>query len=180
MLLRTSDDEPHSDLTAADHTAESTRQSMVERIGQSSREDYPPPADVGRIGLAVARNNSKIVYAVIEVAGGGLFKSEDGGQTWKKINDANPRPTYFSKVHVDPTNDNRIFVLGGSLLISDDGGKTFVSNVVTRIHGDFHAMWIDPADADHMMLGSDGGIAISWDRAKTMGFHQHDSIRTVL
>jgi len=130
----------------------------------------PASGDIGRIGLAIAHNNSKIVFATIESAASGLFKSEDGGQTWTKISDANPRPTYFSKVQVDPSNDQRLFVGGGQLLISEDGGKTFASNVVTRIHGDFHAIWIDPNDADHMLLGSDGGIAVSWDRAKTWDF----------
>ena len=99
-----------------------------------------------------------MVYALVEHANGGIFRSDDKGETWEKMSDTNPRPMYYSKVHIDPNNDQRLWVLGAQMFTSEDGGKTFNSNLVQRIHGDYHAMWINPANSDHMIVGSDGGI----------------------
>jgi photosystem II stability/assembly factor-like uncharacterized protein len=77
---------------------------------------------------------------------------------------------YYSKIHVDPNNDQRIWVLGAQMFNSDDGGRTFRSNLVQRIHGDHHALWINPKDSDHVLLGSDGGIHVSRDRGRSWDF----------
>src|SRR5205807_6902574 len=87
-----------------------------------------------------------------------IFRSEDKGETWTKMSDTNPRAIYYSQVHIDPNNDQRIWVHGAQMYNSDDGGRTFHQNLVQRIHGDYHAMWIDPHDSNHMITGSDGGI----------------------
>ncbi len=129
-----------------------------------------PEGVTGRIGIDVYRANPDIVYATIENAKGGLFRSEDKGATWRQMSSVNPRPMYYSKVRIDPKNDQRIWVLGANMFTSEDGGKTFATNVVTRIHGDYHAMWINPANSDHMILGSDGGIHFSYDRGRTWDF----------
>ena len=77
----------------------------------------------------------------------------------------NPRPSYYSQVRIDPNNENKVWVLGAPLYMSEDGGKTFVQRERT-IHTDFHAFWIDPANGDHVLAGSDGGITVSWDSAR--------------
>src|SRR5260370_34873167 len=78
--------------------------------------------------------------------------------------------SYYSQIRVDPNNDQRLWVHGAQMYYSEDGGKTFRSNVSQRIHGDYHATWIDPRDSNHMIAGSDGGIYISRDRGKTWDF----------
>lgn len=129
------------------------------------------PSDIiGRIGVYIYRSNSSIVYATIEHKQGGVFRSEDKGFTWKKMSSTNPRPMYYSKIRIDPNNDQRIWVLGARMYVSEDGGKTFRTDYVTRIHGDHHAMWINPADSNHMIVGSDGGVYFSYDRGKTWDF----------
>jgi len=129
-----------------------------------------PSGNTGRIGIDIYRSNPNIVYAVIEHKEGGIFRSEDKGLTWKKMSSTNPRPMYYSKIRIDPNNDQRIWVLGASMYVSEDGGKSFSTNYVRGVHGDHHAMWINPSDSNHMVLGSDGGIYFSYDRGKTWDF----------
>lgn len=108
---------------------------------------------------------------------GGIYKSEDGGDTWKKINSLNPRPMYYSQIRVDPSDDQRVYVLGTSFWISEDGGETFERGRFDQgVHVDHHAMWIDPADGRHMILGNDGGIYVSHDRTATWDHHNHVAI----
>ena len=127
-----------------------------------------PEGPKGRIGLDVYRKNLDVVYARIEHEDeGGVYRSDDAGASWTKLSSVNPRPMYFSQIRVDPTDDSRIYVLGTPLLVSDDGGKTFRDDGARRIHVDFHAMWIDPNDSSHLMLGGDGGVGISYDRSET-------------
>jgi len=131
----------------------------------------PKEGDIGRIGIAVYRGDPRIVYALVEHAKeGGIYRSDDRGETWRKQSDTNPRPSYYSKVHVDPTNDQRVWVLGAPLYYSEDGGRTFKTDRGEKIHGDYHAFWIDPADPTHMLAGTDGGIHVSHDRARTWDF----------
>ncbi len=126
--------------------------------------------DVGRIGIGIYRKNPNIVYAVVQHSKGGIFRSEDKGETWTKMSDTNPRPSYYSQIVVDPNNDLRIWVLGAQMFTSEDGGKTFVSNRVTRIHGDYHALWINPNDSNQMIAGSDGGIHFSHDAGRSWDY----------
>ncbi len=100
----------------------------------------------------------------------GLFRSDDAGATWRKVNDANPRPMYFSQVRVDP-NDPEVVIFGGvDLQMSLDAGKTVNTAAASKIHSDHHAIWINPADSNHVLIGNDGGLAVSWDQAKTWNF----------
>src|SRR5713101_6887222 len=126
--------------------------------------------DVGRIGLDIYRKDPNIVYAVVQHEKGGTFRSEDKGETWKKMGDTNPRPSYYSQIRVDPNNDLRIWELGAQMFYSEDGGKKFATDRVKGIHGDFHAMWIDPADSNHIITGSDGGIHWSYDNGRSWDF----------
>ena len=131
---------------------------------------YENGGDTGRIGLDVYRKDPNIVYAEIQHEKGGTFRSEDKGETWKRMGETDPRPSYYSQIRVDPNNDLRIWELGAQMYYSEDGGKTFATQRVRGIHGDFHAMWIDPANSNHMMTGSDGGIHWSDDAGKNWNF----------
>ena len=148
---------------AKESTKESTKESAEERESAGAK-------DTGRIGLDIYRRNPNVVYATIQHAAGGVFRSDDKGETWTKMSDTNPRAAYYSNIRVDPANDQRIWVMGAQMYVSDDGGRTFKTNVVQRIHGDFHAMWIDPHDSDHMITGSDGGVYFSRDRGRNWDF----------
>src|ERR1700751_5379908 len=131
---------------------------------------YENGGETGRIGLDVYRKDPNIVYALVQHEKGGIYRSEDKGETWKKMGETNPRPSYYSQVRIDPNNDLRIWVLGAAMYFSEDGGKTFSTRRVQKIHGDFHALWIDPADSKHIITGSDGGIHWSYDNGKTWDF----------
>lgn len=131
---------------------------------------YENGGDTGRIGLDIYRKDPDIVYAEVQHEKGGIYRSEDKGETWKKMSDTDPRPSYYSQVRIDPNNDLRIWVLGAQMFYSEDGGKTFTTQRVRGIHGDFHALWINPADSNHMITGSDGGIHWSDDAGKSWDF----------
>jgi photosystem II stability/assembly factor-like uncharacterized protein len=131
---------------------------------------YENGGQTGRIGLDVYRKDPNIVYAVVQHEKGGIYRSEDKGETWKKMGDTNPRPSYYSQVRIDPNNDLRIWVLGAAMFFSEDGGKTFTTRRVQKIHGDFHALWVDPGNSNHIITGSDGGIHWSYDNGKTWDF----------
>lgn len=113
---------------------------------------------------------------------GGVFRSDDGGDTWRRINSVNPRPMYYSEIRVDPSDAQRIYVLGTSLYRSEDGGETFTSDGAGRrsrggsVHVDHHALWIDPSDGRHMILGNDGGVYVTHDRMEQWDHHNHVAI----
>jgi photosystem II stability/assembly factor-like uncharacterized protein len=96
---------------------------------------------------------------------GGIFRSEDGGKTWTYLNSLCPRPFYYGQIRVDPNDDRRIYVLGIQFHVSSDGGKTFKNGIPPgKVHSDHHALWIDPRDSHHLVLGGDGGLYFSYDR----------------
>jgi photosystem II stability/assembly factor-like uncharacterized protein len=131
----------------------------------------PTTGDIGRCAVEVYRKNPNIVYALVEnTAQGGIYRSEDKGFTWTRMSATDPRPSYYSQVRIDPNNDQRVWVLGAPLYLSEDGGKTFREDRWPKIHSDFHAMWIDPADSDHVVLGSDGGITVTYDSGRSWDY----------
>lgn len=129
-----------------------------------------PEGDTGRIGVAIYRKDPRIVYAVVENLNGGVFRSENGGASWARMSETNPRPLYYSQIRIDPADDRRIWLLGPDMYYSEDGGRTFRTDRVRRIHGDFHAMWINPSNPEHLIVGSDGGIHLSYDRGLSWDF----------
>jgi photosystem II stability/assembly factor-like uncharacterized protein len=129
-----------------------------------------PEGITGRIGVDIYRRNPNIVYALVENSKGGTFRSDDRGETWRKMSDVNSRPMYYSQIRIDPNNDQRIWQLAANMFNSDDGGKTWSQNLVQRIHGDYHALWIDPANSNHVLTGSDGGMHASYDRGRSWDF----------
>jgi len=123
-----------------------------------------PEGALGRVGLDVYRTNPNILYARVEHdKEGGVYRSDDAGSTWRKMGSTNVRPMYFGVIKVDPKNDLRVYLPAVQMLVSDDGGKTF-RPMEEKIHVDYHAMWIDPDDPEHLMIGGDGGVGISWDK----------------
>jgi photosystem II stability/assembly factor-like uncharacterized protein len=123
---------------------------------------------MGRIGLDIYRRDGNRVIATVEaVEGTGVYGSTDRGETWQKLSDTNPRPMYFSKIRIDPNDPQRVYLGAQSIWVSDDGGRTFASTGSDGVHPDQHAIWIDPSNSNHILSGNDGGIAVSFDRAKT-------------
>lgn len=101
---------------------------------------------------------------------GGVFKSVDGGESWTRVNSLNPRPFYFSQIRVDPSDERYVYVLGIGMYRSSNGGKTFSSQAGRTVHPDHHAMWINPKNGRHIILGCDGGLNITYDRTQSWEF----------
>src|SRR5205807_922136 len=99
----------------------------------------------------------------------GLYRSADGGATWTKMNGNDVRPFYYSQVRADPKDPNRVYWSSTPVNFSNDGGKT-VGNATQGIHVDHHAMWIDPNDPSHFIVGDDGGVSQTWDRGGNFVF----------
>jgi photosystem II stability/assembly factor-like uncharacterized protein len=135
-----------------------------------------PAGDKGRIGIDLFPSDSRVVYATVEAAAsaGGVYRTVDGGASWEKLSPLDTRPMYYSQIRLDPKDRNRVYMLGSNrgFYISDDGGKTFPERF-SNIHSEDHALWIDPDDPNHLMVGGDGGVSISWDRAVTWDFRRN-------
>jgi photosystem II stability/assembly factor-like uncharacterized protein len=155
----------------------------------------PEKVGYGRCGVCVYRKDPNVVFAVVqtsETAGalgnlgqpptpagkdgkpgtpgkietGGVFRSDDKGKTWVKINDLVPRPFYYGQIRVDPADDKNVYVPGVAFYASTDGGKIFTT-IARTIHADNHALWINPKNPEHLIVGNDGGLYVSKDRGKT-------------
>lgn len=125
-----------------------------------------PEGDKGRIGVDVYRRDGNLVYALVEARpGAGVYRSMDRGDTWEHLSNTNNRPMYYSQIRIDPNDPERIYLGGASLYRSSDGGKNFTADAATGVHSDHHALWIDPGNSDHLLLGGDGGVSVSWDRS---------------
>jgi len=143
---------------------------------QRTAADGLPKGKLGRIGLAIAPSDSRIIYALIEAEKNGLYKSEDGGFSWQLVADKGigGRPFYYADIFVDPQNENRLFNIHTTADVSQDGGKTFERLIPTDlIHVDNHAFWIHPDNPKLMMNGNDGGFCLSRDGGKTWAFTEN-------
>lgn len=147
-----------------------------------SSEDGLPKGDLGRIGLAIAPSNPKRVYALVEAKKNGFYRSDDGGYTWKKmnekLNEIGNRPFYYSDLAVDPVNENRIYSIYTYINISEDGGKSFRQWAMSYgrsngIHPDHHAFWVHPTDPNFIIEGNDGGLNITRDRGLNWRFAEN-------
>ncbi|MET0555512.1 MAG: hypothetical protein ABW221_20900 [Vicinamibacteria bacterium] len=144
------------------------------------------PARTGRIGLDVFRKDPRTVYAIVQTEEGGtatiddvrskrggIFRSDDAGETWTRANALNPRPFYFSQIRVDPQDAQRVYVLGFAVHVSEDGARTFREDRFAKVHPDVHALAIDPRSPQRLLLGTDGGAYQSVDRgASWEHFHR--------
>ncbi len=131
-----------------------------------------PTEDMGRIGLAVSPADPNVVYATIEAADGkgGIFRSSDKGATWERRNEFDQGAMYYARVVPDPKNVDRIYVMSVFLRVSDDGGNTIRKINEVNHHIDNHIVWIDPDNTNHCMVGSDGGVAETYDKFTSWRF----------
>ncbi|HET9790232.1 MAG TPA: sialidase, partial [Candidatus Angelobacter sp.] len=123
-----------------------------------------PEKPYGRIAVAVAPSKPNVVYAMIESKQSALFRSDDSGKSWKKLDSSQFmvwRPFYFANLIIDPKNENKIYKPDLLLLVSTDGGRSFSSTA--NAHGDFHTVWIDPSNPNLVYAGDDGGFWTSVD-----------------
>ncbi len=133
-----------------------------------------PAGEYGRIGISISRKDPRIVYVSVEQGNkynastayierrAGIYRSEDKGATWTFMSDWNPRPMYASQILVDPSDDQRIYMVN-SYSFSDDGGRTF-TQPDQSLHGDDRLVWVSPRDSRHVVKLDDGSIGISYDR----------------
>ena len=131
-----------------------------------------PAGDLGRIAIAVSPAKPEVVYAVIESSRTALFRSEDRGESWKEMNASSvvaQRPFYFSLIVADPRSADRVYKPGLQAAVSDDGGRTW-SVLGSSYHSDVHALWINPQNPEHLVIGTDGGVYTSADRGSTWRF----------
>ena len=155
-----------------------------------------PAGKIGRIGLDIYQKNPLVLYALLEnqnpkpgaatgdvsaisplaagIIGNELYRTDDGGRTWRKVTDVNvaggKAPYSFNQVRIHPNDDRTVIVTSDSMYISRDGGATWKTDFFRGVFGDFRSMWWDPQDADRIMLGSDGGVNVSVDGGKTADY----------
>lgn len=142
-----------------------------------------PTGDIGRIGISIYRSDPRIVYVSVEQGLrynastayeqrlAGVYRSEDRGESWEHLSDWNPRPMYASQILVDPSDDQRVY-MQNSFSWSDDAGRNFTRARQT-LHGDDRFLWVNPDDSDHVIKADDGGLGISYDRARTWLYITH-------
>ena len=131
-----------------------------------------PEGPLGRIAVSVSPADPARVYAFVEAKNSAMYRSDDRGQTWTMMSSAagvTSRPFYFAYVIADPRDADRVYKPGTNLYVSDDGAKTF-SLIGQGVHSDYHALWINPADPDEVIVGTDGGVYTSEDRGNTWRF----------
>jgi photosystem II stability/assembly factor-like uncharacterized protein len=127
-----------------------------------------PSGVLGRIGVSVSGADGNRVYAIIEAEKGGIYSSDDGGETWKLINPDHrftQRAWYFHHIFADPKHADTVYVLNTGVSRSNDGGHTF--EFIRAPHGDNHGLWIDPEQPNWMIVGNDGGASVSHDAGKS-------------
>lgn len=131
-----------------------------------------PTVDMGRIGLAISPVDPNVLYATIEAAEakGGIFRSTDRGATWERRNPFESGSMYYGQIVADPKNLDRVYVMNVLIQVSDDGGKTFHNLGEPNKHVDNHVLWIDPKDPNYYLVGCDGGVYESYDRAENWTF----------
>ena len=166
-----------------------------------------PEGKIGRIGIEIYRKDPNIVYATVENAnmrtsteeevkrakeqnrelretpvGGEVYRSEDAGQTWTKMNadkdNIGGMPGYYyGQIRIDPNDDQTVYILSIQVFRSTDGGRTWgkerPENAAAGTHSDHHALWIDPQNSNHMILGNDGGLSITYDKGKSWDFYDN-------
>jgi len=131
-------------------------------------KDGMPDGPLGIIGVSLSAANHKKIYALVEAKEGGLFVSEDAGESWRRVNDdrnLRQRAWYYTRVYADPGNEDIVYVLNVGFHKSTDGGRTF--ETISTPHGDHHDLWIDPLNSKNMAVADDGGAQVSHDGGAT-------------
>lgn len=125
-----------------------------------------PTTAVGRVGVTYCPSNPDMMYATAVGPDGGTFRSTDGGTSWERRSATVQSHWYYGEVFCDPANPERVYVPVTPLLRSEDGGRNFKNIVESQVHADHHTLWINPKDANHLMVGNDGGVYTSRDAGK--------------
>jgi len=131
-----------------------------------------PGGLMGRIGVAIAPSNTRRVYALIQSKSGILWRSDDGGDTWRLMTSdtlVDQRPFYFTHIAVDPSNPDHVYGVSEMLSESKNGGKSF-KKIADEVHVDYHAIWIAPNNPKRIIVGEDGGYALSVNGGDTWSF----------
>ncbi len=125
---------------------------------------------LGKIGVSVAQSNPNVVYAIVQAADGGVFRSDDGGRTWKHVNDQwklRQRAFYYTVIFADPTNPKKAYAPNvDTLYVTTDGGRVW-KTLDTIPHGDHHIVWINPNHPNILLEGNDGGATVSANGGQT-------------
>ncbi len=134
-----------------------------------------PEENMGKTGMAISPINPDVLYATIELKQrtGGVWRSEDGGETWEKQSDyvsGGTGPHYYQEIFASPHKFDHLYHMDVQLHVSEDGGKTFVGAERLNKHGDHHALAFDPSDEDYLLMGTDGGIYESFDLGQSWKF----------
>ena len=130
-----------------------------------------PSGDVGRYGLCMSPVDPDYVYAIVEAASGeGFYRSTDRGASWRKMSDYSSRGNYYQELICDPADRDRVYSMDTYTMVTDDGGSSWDRLGGRLRHVDDHALWIDPDDTDHLLIGGDGGIYESWDLGRNWQF----------
>lgn len=142
---------------------------VVYAVVQTERTDTPVVGQEANLKSRPEKDEAgKLIKRPIGPEDGGIFRSDDKGETWTYLNSLCPRPFYYGQIRIDPSDEQRIYVLGIQFHLSTDGGKTFTKETAAKgVHPDHHALWINPADSHHLVLGCDGGMYFSYDRSAT-------------
>ncbi len=136
-----------------------------------------PHCDIGGIGIAISPVNPDYLYVMIETHGkqGGFFRSTDRGESWQKMSNYFTSGQYFSEIYCDPKDVNKVYSLETISKYTTDGGKTWKNLGLKGRHVDDHALWLDPKNPNHFLIGTDGGIYLTYDGGKN---YQHFSLPT--
>ena len=131
-----------------------------------------PSVPMGGIGLAISPANPDVVYAIIDAAedGGGFFRSTDRGESWSKMGGHYAQGQYYNEIYCDPKEVDTVYSVETVTQFTRDGGRTWQVLGNDRRHVDDHALWIDPADTAHILIGGDGGIYETYDGGQTWRF----------
>jgi len=133
-----------------------------------TRNEGLPKGVIGNIGLAVSPVNPDRVWAIVEAEEGGVFRSDNAGKTWSKLNEQRnlrQRAWYYTRIYADPKNADTVYVLNTGFYKSNDGGRTYTAIGVE--HGDCHDLWLAPGDPARVIIGDDGGAAVSFNGGRS-------------
>ncbi len=150
---------------------------------QKTQDDGLPEGELGRITLDIAESQPNTVYALVEAEKSALIRSDDGGDSWYTVNETTKiadRPFYYSEIEVDPNDPDTIYNIATFITRSIDGGKNFSKltqidccDTGNTIHIDSHSLWINPNNSKHIILGNDGGLALTQDKGDSWRFVQN-------
>jgi photosystem II stability/assembly factor-like uncharacterized protein len=134
-----------------------------------------PSVDIGGMGIDVSPIDANVVYLIMEAADkkGGFFRSSDKGESWEKMSDYASSGQYYNEIVCDPKNVDKVYSTETVSRFTKDGGKTWTNISTDKRHVDDHAIWIDPKDTEHYMIGGDGGIYETWDDGSTFDFKEN-------